>query len=68
MFRRLLGILSILTTVSFAPAVMGKLKAAGVDAQFVELKSDLGHSASGPDAAKWAPVLRVFMDRIAGQR
>ena len=47
---------------------MGKLKAAGVDAQFFELKSDLGHSASGPDAAKWAPALRAFMDRIAGQR
>jgi homoserine O-acetyltransferase len=53
---------------SIAPAVMGKLKAAGVDAQFFELKSDLGHSASGPDAAKWALVLRAFIDRIAGQR
>jgi hypothetical protein len=67
-FRRLLEILSVLATVSFAFAVMGKLRAAGVDSQFFELKSDLGHSASGQDAAKWAPVLRVFMDRIAGQR
>jgi homoserine O-acetyltransferase/O-succinyltransferase len=47
---------------------MEKLKAIGVDAQFFELKSDLGHSASGPDAAKCAPALRAFMDRIAGQR
>lgn len=42
---------------SIAPAVMEKLKAAGVDAQFFELKSELGHSASGPDWAKWSPAL-----------
>ena len=45
---------------SIAPAVMEKLKAAGVDGQFFELKSDLGHSASGPDAAKRAPALQSF--------
>jgi homoserine O-acetyltransferase/O-succinyltransferase len=50
---------------SIAPAVMEKLKAAGVDAEFFELKSELGHSASGLDAAKWAPTLKAFMDRVA---
>jgi len=35
---------------SIAPAVMEKLKAAGVDAAFFELKSELGHSASGAGA------------------
>jgi len=50
---------------SIAPAVMEKLKAAGVDAEFFELKSELGHSASGLDAATWAPTLKAFMDRIA---
>ena len=53
---------------SIAPAVMEKLKAAGVDAAFFELKSELGHSASGldaADAAKWAPTLKAFMDRVA---
>jgi homoserine O-acetyltransferase/O-succinyltransferase len=52
---------------SIAPAVMKKLKAAGVDGQFFELKSNLGHSASGLDAAKWAPALRAFMERISGK-
>ena len=50
---------------SIAPAVMEKLKAAGVDAAFFELKSELGHSASGLGAAKWAPTLQAFMDRVA---
>jgi homoserine O-acetyltransferase/O-succinyltransferase len=50
---------------SIAPAVMEKLQAAGVDAEFFELKSDLGHSASGLDSAKWAPTLKAFMDRVA---
>src|SRR5258706_13417588 len=50
---------------SIAPAVMAKLKAAGVDARFVELKSELGHSASGLDADKWAPDLKSFMALVA---
>jgi homoserine O-acetyltransferase/O-succinyltransferase len=32
-----------------------------VNAQYYEIDSDLGHSASGADAAKWAPALRDFM-------
>jgi homoserine O-acetyltransferase len=50
---------------SIAPAVMDKLKAAGVDARFVELKSPLGHSASGLDGDKWAPDLKAFMAQLA---
>jgi homoserine O-acetyltransferase len=44
-----------------APDVMAKLKAAGVNADYFEIDSDLGHSASGLDAAKWAPRLKAFM-------
>ena len=44
-----------------APDVMQALKNAGVDADYFLLDSEYGHSASGIDAAKWAPRLRQFM-------
>jgi len=44
-----------------APDVIDALKAAGVEARFFELDSDLGHSSSGPEHAKWSPVLREFL-------
>ncbi|HWB48735.1 MAG TPA: alpha/beta fold hydrolase [Stellaceae bacterium] len=44
-----------------APGVMEALAAAGVDARFFELDSDLGHSSAGPEHAKWSPVLREFL-------
>ena len=44
-----------------AEPVMAKLKAAGVTADYYEIDSDFGHSASGLDAARWAPRLRTFM-------
>ncbi len=47
---------------SIAPGVMDALAAAGVDARYFEIDSDLGHSASGPEHAKWSPVLREFLD------
>jgi homoserine O-acetyltransferase len=47
-----------------APRVMQGLKAAGVDADYFLLDSDYGHSASGRDAAKWAPQLRAFMESL----
>ena len=47
-----------------APAVMGGLKAAGVDADYFLLDSELGHSASGLDAHKWAPRLKAFMESL----
>ena len=49
---------------SIAPAVMEKLKAARVEAAYFEIDSELGHRASGQDAAKWAPTLRAFMNRL----
>jgi homoserine O-acetyltransferase len=47
-----------------AEPVMAKLKAAGVTADYYEIDSDFGHSASGLDAAKWAPRLKTFMARL----
>ena len=48
-----------------AASVMPGLKAAGVDADYFLLDSELGHSASGLDAHKWAPRLREFMDGLS---
>ena len=39
-----------------APDVIKALTAAGVEARYFELDSDLGHSSSGPEHAKWSPV------------
>ena len=47
-----------------ALTVMPALKAAGVDADYVLLDSEYGHSASGRDAHKWAPRLRAFMESL----
>jgi len=49
---------------TIAPDVMAKLKAAGVSADYFEIDSDYGHSASGLDAAKWAPRLKAFMAEL----
>jgi homoserine O-acetyltransferase/O-succinyltransferase len=49
---------------SIAPAVMSGLRDAGVDARYFEIDSELGHSASGPEHAKWSPVLRQFLDPL----
>ena len=46
---------------SIVPDVMAKLKAAGVDARYFEIDSELGHMAPGPDAEKWSPALKAFM-------
>jgi homoserine O-acetyltransferase len=50
---------------TIAPGVMAKLTAAGVDGTYVEIDSDFGHLAAGADAAKWAPALRTFLERLA---
>jgi homoserine O-acetyltransferase len=47
-----------------APGVMQGFKTAGVDADYFLLDSEYGHSAPGRDAHKWAPRLRLFMDRL----
>ena len=44
-----------------APNVIKALTPAGVEARYFELDSDLGHSSSGPEHAKWSPVLREFL-------
>jgi homoserine O-acetyltransferase/O-succinyltransferase len=49
---------------SLAPAVMEKLKTAKVDASYFEIDSELGHLASGTDAAKWIPALRKFLSGL----
>ena len=49
---------------SIAPAVMDKLLKAGVEAQYFEIDTELGHSASGPEWAKWAPVLKDFLAKL----
>ena len=46
---------------SIAPGVMDALAAAGVDARYFEIDSDLGHSASGPEHARWSPILSEFL-------
>jgi homoserine O-acetyltransferase len=46
---------------SLAPRVMKALAEAGVEARYFEIDSDFGHSASGPEYAKWSPVLREFL-------
>jgi homoserine O-acetyltransferase len=47
-----------------APTVMQAFKSAGLDADYFLLDSEFGHTASGIDAAKWAPRLRVFMESL----
>ncbi len=49
---------------TIAPGVMKELAAAGVDARYFEIDSNLGHSASGPEHAKWSPVLREFLNPL----
>ncbi|MBI1775354.1 MAG: alpha/beta fold hydrolase [Proteobacteria bacterium] len=50
---------------SLAPEIMAKLSRAGVEADYCEIDSEHGHLASGTDAAKWAPRLKAFMDRLS---
>src|SRR5438477_8451593 len=44
-----------------APAVIAALKEAGVETGYFEIDSDMGHSSSGAEHAKWSPVLREFL-------
>lgn len=52
---------------AIAPDVMKSLAAAGVDARYFEIDSELGHTASGPEHAKWSPVLREFLGPLIGK-
>ena len=49
---------------SMAPGVMQALSAAGVDARYVEIDTELGHLASGLDGEKWAPALKTFIEDL----
>jgi homoserine O-acetyltransferase len=46
---------------SIAPDVMDKLARARVNATYFEIDTELGHSASGPEWAKWGPTLKTFI-------
>src|SRR5947208_5555975 len=48
-----------------APEVMDGLAKAGVNATYVEIDTEFGHSASGPEWAKWGPALKAFLDSLA---
>jgi len=50
-----------------APGVMEALAAAGVEARYFELDSDLGHSSAGPEHAKWSPTLREFLEPLVAR-
>jgi len=52
---------------SIAPGVMQAFASAGVEARYFEIDSDLGHSASSPEHAKWSPVLRDFLAALLGK-
>ena len=49
---------------SIAADVMDKLAKAGVDARYFEIDTEFGHSASGREWAKWAPVLKEFLTKL----
>jgi homoserine O-acetyltransferase len=49
---------------TLAPGVMAGMRAAGIDAAYVEIDSEHGHLASGADAGKWAPALRAFIAKL----
>ena len=51
---------------SLVPQVTPLLDAAGVNWQYLELNSELGHLASGADAALWSDDLRRFMETGPG--
>lgn len=54
---------------SLAPPTMAALAAAGVDARYHEIDSANGHLGSGgADAARWAPVLKGFLDELWAAR
>ena len=46
---------------SMAPEVLDGLAKSGVEARYVEIDSDFGHLASGPEWAKWGPALKTVL-------
>ena len=52
---------------AIAPAVMAKLREAGVDATFFEIMNDRGHIGANVDSPGWVPALAAFLARATGQ-
>lgn len=50
---------------SLAPGVMDTLARAGVTASYVEIDTEMGHVASGPEWAQWGPALATFLESLA---
>ena len=50
---------------SIAPAVMQRLKEAGVDANFFEIRNEFGHIGANVDSPDWVPTLAAFMARAS---
>ena len=50
-----------------ASAVIEALRNAGVEARYFGIDSDMGHSSSGIEHAKWSPVLREFMTPLVAR-
>jgi homoserine O-acetyltransferase/O-succinyltransferase len=46
------------------PDVTAALKAAGVDARYIEVDSDIGHMAFGYETEKWSPALGSFIGEL----
>ncbi len=51
-----------------APEVMAALKAAGVEARYVEIDSDIGHLAFGYQTEKWTAELKRFVAELTAAR
>jgi homoserine O-acetyltransferase/O-succinyltransferase len=47
---------------SLAADAMARFRAANVTAEYFEIDSENGHSATSTDAAAWAPVLKRFLE------
>jgi homoserine O-acetyltransferase len=47
-----------------APDVMARLKAVGIDAEYFEIDTEYGHTASGADWGKWEAPLRRFLEPL----
>lgn len=68
---RVLFVLSLtdkLFTPTLAAGVMAKPREAGVEAEYFEIDSDLGHAASELAGEKWAPRLAGFLAERSGPR
>jgi len=52
---------------SLGSEVMAKMQKSGVEAEYFEIDSELGHTAPALDGAKWAPRLAEFISQLLTQ-